>query len=75
MLLLNALALDLACVAVGTMVISGADVVERVLPLDPVKEAMNDGVDNVLEEDLEPLDPEAMLRVDDCMPPMPVVME
>ena len=84
-LLLNAPALDLASVAVGTMVISGTDVVEWVflLPLYPVEEAMDDGVDNVVEdgeldgveESLEPLDPEVMPRVDGCMPPMPIALE
>ena len=85
MLLLNALALDLASAAVGTMVLLGIDVVEGVflLLLYPVEEAMDDGVDNVVEdgeldgveEGLEPLDPEVMLRVDDCMPPMPIALE
>lgn len=85
-LLLNALALDLASVAVGTMVISGAYVVGGVflLPPAPVEEdALDDGVYNLVEdgeldgveEDLEPLDPEVMLRVDDRMLPMPIALE
>lgn len=84
-LLLNALALDLASVSVGTMVISGADVIGGVvlLPVDPLENAIDDVVDilvgdgelDEVEDDLEPLDPEVMLRVDDCMPPMPIALE
>lgn len=85
MLLLNALALDLASVAVGTMVISGADVVGEVvlLPAIPVEAATGVGVDilvadgrlDEVEEDIEPLDPEVMLKVDDCMSLMPIALE
>ena len=84
-LLLNALALDLASVAVGTIVISSADVVGGVvlLSLDPVEGAMDDGVDGVVEEgeldgvkvDLESPDPEVTLKVDDCMPLTPIALE
>ena len=84
-LLLNALALDLASVAVGTIVRSGADIVGGVVLLlvDPVEDAMDDGVDIVvkggeleeLEEDLEPLDLVVMLTVDGCMPPILVALE
>ena len=46
-LLLNALALDLASVAVGKIIISGADVVEGVflLPVSPVEDKRVDGLD------------------------------
>lgn len=83
-LLLNALALYLPSVAVGTIVISGTGVVGGVaLPsLDPVDDA-TDGVDGVVEEgesdgvevDLEPSFPEPMLKVDDCMPPTRIALK
>ena len=84
-LLLNALALYLPSVAVGTIVISGTGVVGGVvlLSLDPVEDATDDGVDATIEEgesdgvevDLESPIPEPMLKVDDCMPPTPIALE
>ena len=81
MLLLSALALDLACVPVGIMVSAGADVVEGVvwLPADPEDDAVEDGEeeakDNDADEDVKLLDPEVTLGVDECTPPRPVALE
>lgn len=85
MLLLNALALDLARGAVGTMEELCANVVGGVvlLPLDPVEDAIDDGVDDSVEdgelnggeEVLEPLDPFFLLKVDSFIPPMPIALE
>lgn len=84
-LLLKTLALDLASVAVGTMELSGANVAWGVvlLSLDPVEDALVDEVDNTVEdgemggveEKLESLDLEDMLRVYGCMPPMSIALE
>ena len=80
-LLLNALALDLACVPVGTIVTVGADVVEGavMLPEDPADDLVDDGVEETaIDEagcDVEPWDPDVSLSVDDCAPPWPVALE
>ena len=81
-LLLNALALDLACVPVGTIVSAGADVVGEVvrLPADPIEDVVDDavgaGVVDTVEEDVKLLDPELTLEVDDRPPPpIPITLE
>ena len=82
MLLLKALALDLACVPVGKMKLSkGVDVVEGIggMPTSPGVDVVVDDVDTgffpEVAEDVEPLDAELMLVVDDDFLPVTTTLE